>query len=76
MTTPTLTTTNLRGQDFSCPSCVTKIEKQVSRVPGVKRVKVHFATARIEVQHDAAQAPVPTLIDAVAKAGFKATHNG
>lgn len=76
MTASTLTTTNLRGQDFSCPSCVTKIEKQVSRVPGVERVKVHFATARIEVDHYADQAPVPTLIAAVEKAGFKATHNG
>lgn len=71
MTTNALTTTTLRAQGFSCPSCVAKIEKQVGRVPGVARVEVHFASARIEVDHDPS-VPSDALVAAIAKAGYSA----
>lgn len=73
MTTNTTTHTLLRAEGFSCPSCVNKIEKRVSRLKGVEDVKVHFATARIEVDHDESKATVDDLVNAVAKAGYKAT---
>ena len=66
------TTTTLRAEGFSCPSCVAKIEKQVGRLDGVESVKVHFASSRVEVVHDPAVAAVDELIDAVAKAGYTA----
>ncbi len=65
------TTTILRAEGFSCPSCVSKIEKQVGRVPGVEDVTVHFASSRVEINHDEEQASVKDLVDAVAKAGYK-----
>jgi copper chaperone len=68
----TTTTTILRAEGFSCPSCVSKIEKQVGRLEGVGRVKVHFASARIEVDHDPAVAGTDDLVAAVAKAGYTA----
>lgn len=67
-----LTTTTLRAEGFSCPSCVAKIEKRVGRVAGVAAVTVHFASSRIEIRHDPAVADVATLLDAVAKAGYTA----
>ena len=73
MTTNTTTHTLLRAEGFSCPSCVKKIEKRVGRVKGVEDVTVHFATARIEVDHDESKASVDDLVNAVAKAGYKAT---
>ncbi|WP_054952259.1 heavy-metal-associated domain-containing protein [Flaviflexus massiliensis] len=73
MSTSTTTNTILRAEGFSCPSCVTKIEKQVGRVKGVEDVTVHFASSRIEVNHDADQATVQDLVDAVAKAGYSAS---
>ena len=73
MSTTTNTKTILRAEGFSCPSCVAKIEKQVGKLAGVESVKVHFASARIEVLHDAAQASVDDLVAAVAKAGYTAT---
>lgn len=73
MTTATTTRTILRAEGFSCPSCVAKIEKQVGRLKGVENVKVHFASARIEVDHDAERISVEDLVAAVAKAGYKAT---
>ena len=72
-TAPTTSTrTVLRAEGFSCPSCVAKIEKQVGRLDGVDAVKVHFASARIEVDHDPAKASVDSLVAAVDKAGYTA----
>ena len=71
-TTVTNTHTILRAAGFSCPSCVAKIEKQVGRLDGVATVKVHFASARIEIDHDPTLVSVDELVAAVAKAGYTA----
>ena len=44
--------TLLRSDEFTCPSCVAKIEKRLTRTPGVVAAKVHFTTGRIEIEHD------------------------
>jgi len=68
--TDATTHTILRAEGFSCPSCVKKIEKRVGRLEGVSHVKVHFASARIEVEHDPAVTSVDEIVAAVAKAGY------
>ena len=73
MSAQTTTRTTLRAQGFSCPSCVAKIEKQVGRLDGVDTVTVHFASARIEIEHDPERASVDDLVAAVEKAGYTAT---
>jgi copper chaperone len=73
MTIATSTHTIFRAEGFSCPSCVNKIEKQVGRLKGVSSVKVHFASARIEVDHDESKASVDEIVAAIAKTGYKAT---
>lgn len=74
MTTSTanMTTTILRAEGFSCPSCVAKIEKAVGKLPGVESVKVHFASSRIETVHDATQTSVDDIVAAVKKVGYVA----
>ena len=64
--------TTLRAEGFSCPSCVAKIEKRVGRLAGVTGVTVHFASARIEIDHDPAAVSVADLVAAVADAGYTA----
>lgn len=71
-TTAPTTRTMLRAEGFSCPSCVSKIEKQVGRLDGVENVHVHFASSRIEVDHDAERVSVDDVVAAVAKAGYTA----
>lgn len=71
-TAPATTHTVLRAEGFSCPSCVGKIKKQVGRLEGVSSVQVHFASARIEVDHDATVTSVDDLVAAIAKAGYAA----
>lgn len=74
MTDATTETTHtvLRAEGFSCPSCVSKIEKRVGRLDGVDDVTVNFASSRIEVDHDPDQVSVDDLVGAVAKAGYSA----
>ena len=62
----------LRAEGFTCPSCVSKIEKRVGRMPGVSDVTVHFNTSRIEVDHDPDVTDVESIIGEVAKAGYTA----
>ncbi len=66
----TMTHTILRAEGFSCPSCVAKIEKQVGRLEGVENVTVHFASSRIEIDHDPQRQSVDDLVAAVAKTGY------
>ncbi|SER68522.1 Copper chaperone CopZ [Propionibacterium cyclohexanicum] len=68
---PTIQHTILRAEGFSCPSCVSKIDKQLRRLDGVKDVQVHFASSRIEIDHDP-RLSTDALVAAVAKAGYRA----
>ena len=64
--------TILRSQEFSCPSCVVKIEKALKGVPGVDEAKVHFNTGRIVVEHDPGRASANELVKTVRAAGYEA----
>ena len=70
--TPATIRTLFRAEGFSCPSCVTKIEKQVGRLDGVKAVEVKFASGRVEVEHDPSRATADEIVAAIAKAGYTA----
>lgn len=76
MTTPTaptaLKTTTLRSDEFTCPSCVSKIEKKLSGLPGVDHAEVKFSSGRILVSHDPEVVSVRELVRAVADAGYTA----
>ncbi len=62
--------TILRSQELSCPSCISKIEKALSSVAGVEDARVHFATGRIEVSHDAESVTPETLVETVRRVGY------
>lgn len=64
--------TILRSRDLNCPSCVAKIERALRDIDGVADAKVHFASGRIEVEHDPGRAEAARLIDAVARVGYTA----
>ncbi len=64
--------TLLRSDELTCPSCVAKIEKALASLPGVTGVRVHFETARIDVDHDAARASVENLLKTVRSVGYEA----
>lgn len=70
--TNTAIRTTLRSDEFSCPSCVPKIEKALQALPGVKKAEVKFASGRIEVEHDPALSDVAALVNTIAKTGYTA----
>lgn len=63
--------TLLRAEGFSCPSCVDKLEKALSKVDGVDAVTVHFATGKINVDHADSVDP-ELLAQTVTKNGYPA----
>lgn len=72
MSQETVITTVLRSGDFTCPSCVGKIESRLETLDGVDRAEVHFNTGRIKVDHNPEKATSAQLVQAVADAGFDA----
>ncbi|MDX3905085.1 MAG: heavy metal translocating P-type ATPase [Pigmentiphaga sp.] len=63
---------DLRIEGMTCASCVARVEKALSRVPGVTRAEVNLATetARVEMVADLEPA---ALVAAVKKAGYDAS---
>lgn len=64
--------TILRSQEFTCPSCVTKIEKTLQSLQGVQDARVHFTTGRIEVEHDGQRVSASELAQVVRAVGYEA----
>jgi len=71
MNSNNLKNTILRSDEFSCPSCVGKIEAKLRGMDGVDSVEVKFASGRVSVAHDPVKVPVPQLVAAVAEVGYK-----
>jgi Cu+-exporting ATPase len=56
-------------EGMSCASCVSSVEKAVSKVAGVDKVSVNLATERADVIFKGAP-DLPAVIDAIRKAGY------
>ena len=63
--------TRLAVTGMSCASCVGRVERALTRVPGVLGASVNLATGQATVTH-ASQADLATLQSAVARAGYEA----
>ena len=68
-------TTILRSSGFTCPSCISRIEGSLSRLPGVERSTVHFSTGRIVVSHDPARIDAVTLVEEVRRLGYESRES-
>jgi Cu+-exporting ATPase len=62
---------------MTCASCVLRVEKALSKVPGVTQANVNLATHRASLEFDTTvhdpQSLVTTLLEASEKAGYEAT---
>ncbi len=68
-----LTKTNLSLFGMHCSSCALLIEKSLKKVPGVISANVNFSAEKASINFDPAQTTLEGLINAVEKAGYKAT---
>jgi Cu+-exporting ATPase len=57
-------------EGMTCASCVRRVEKALTKVPGVQEASVNLATERASVVFDPAQAGIDALRAAVEKAGY------
>ncbi|HXI15000.1 MAG TPA: copper ion binding protein, partial [Chloroflexota bacterium] len=55
---------------MTCASCVRRIEKALTKVPGVREASVNLATEKARVVYDPATASLDDLTRAVEKAGY------
>src|SRR5919202_261489 len=62
----------LAVKGMTCASCVARIEKKLTRLPGVAEARVNLATERASVRYDPAAIAVPALVSAVKAAGYEA----
>lgn len=59
------------AQGIRCVACSRSIEKAVSTLPGVERVTVNVATARVSVDFDPARTTISGILATVQEAGFR-----
>jgi len=74
-TTPSALSLDLSIQGMTCASCVLRVEKALSAIPGVSRATVNLATERAHVNWDsnATDGRTEAALAAVHKAGYDAT---
>lgn len=63
---------DLKIEGMTCASCVRRVEKALSGVPGVAQASVNLATGRAHVMFSAPAVDVRALEDAVGKRGYAA----
>jgi len=71
-TSPSITTeAQLDVEGMTCASCVRRVERSLTKVPGVASVAVNLATERAAVSFNEATASRDDLTAAIEKAGYK-----
>ncbi|HEU4782076.1 MAG TPA: heavy metal translocating P-type ATPase [Ktedonobacterales bacterium] len=69
---PGTRTTTLMVEGMTCASCVRRVERSLSKVPGVAEASVNLATERATVTFAPGETMISDLIGAVEKAGYGA----
>jgi len=65
------TRTRLAVPEISCEHCKSSIEGAIAPLAGVARVDVDVERRLVTVDHDAAVASAPRLVDAVERQGYE-----
>jgi len=63
--------TMLQVDGMSCSSCVRHIQHALGELDGIDNVDVKLREGTVVVQHDAASAPLDTLVEALRDAGYE-----
>lgn len=66
-----MTTKTLRLEPLTCPSCINKIEKAVSKLNGVTNVEVKFHSSKVKVTFDEQKVDAPILVTTVSNLGYE-----
>lgn len=58
---------------LNCEHCVARVEKAVSELPGVQKVKVHLKRANGVVKFDESQVTTADIVQKVKDTGYEAS---
>jgi uncharacterized protein len=64
----------LKIEDMTCSNCELRIENALKKLEGVAEVKAEYSRAKASVTYDADVVGFQDIVDAVAKAGYKASE--
>lgn len=67
----TTSDTTLDVEGMTCMSCIRHVNDALRDLDGVDKVEVKLREGTVIVRHDAAQAPITTLIEALRDAGYE-----
>ena len=67
-------TTVLAVENMHCGGCMRKVETALAALPGVTSARANLSARRVTAVHDAAGANAADLVEALARAGFKAAE--
>ena len=70
---PSIQTSELSIQGMTCAACVRRIERALTKVPGVRDATVNLITERATIQFEPSVATLDALRAAVEKAGYQAS---
>ncbi|MGA3159027.1 MAG: HAD-IC family P-type ATPase, partial [Steroidobacteraceae bacterium] len=59
------------AEGMHCSNCVQSLRRGISALPGVERVEINLATARVSVAWDPGRLALDTVLDTVTQLGFK-----
>ncbi len=62
---------SLPVQGMTCASCVARVEKAISKVEGVAKVSVNFATEKASIEFDDSETDISKIKELVEDAGYK-----
>ena len=62
--------TVLEVHGMTCPSCIRHVSSALTDLEGVGTVDVKLRDGLVVVRHDANQAPVPRLVEALTDVGY------
>ena len=62
--------TILEVHGMTCPSCIRHVTSALTDLDGVGKVDVNLRDGVVVVRHDASEAPITRLIDALTEAGY------
>ena len=55
---------------LTCPSCIKRIEKNLSRMDGISDVEVKFNSSKVEVSYDEDTLDIKTISSTLEKLGY------
>jgi copper chaperone CopZ len=60
--------------EMDCPTCTTTIKKELSKLNGVKDVRINFLSKRIYVSYDPSVIGIPELEEKIEDLGYRLTY--